>query len=170
MPYVCLGLGSNIEPAANLAEGIGRLLDEFGRVVVGDVVVTSPVDMPSRRMFLNTVAWIEAQRDADTLKRWLNDVEERMGRDRSAADRSTADRPIDFDILWYGEEPAPPAALPDEAAYLMMPYHRLRTFLLDEPVAPDPSFRRVELVVQGRRVGMEPTAIDADRDAGDVVR
>ena len=171
MSYVCLGIGSNIRPQENLADGILRLLEGVGHLWVSDVLETPPVDMETRRTFLNTIVWFQTDRGPVALKTWLNALEEAMGRDRSDPDRSTSDRPIDFDVLWIGEDAEMPETVAEaQTPYFAGPYARLRAWMQGEQIAADRTSRRVALSVQGRRVGMEPTAIDANRDAGDKAR
>lgn len=171
MPYVCLGIGSNIRPRENLADGIRRLLVGVEHLWVSDVLETPPVEMDTERSFLNTVVWFETAHDTEALKAWLNDLEEAMGRDRSDPDRSTTDRSIDFDVLWFGEEPVLPEQIAEaQTPYFAGPYARLRAWMQGNQIAADPSERRVALRVQGWRIGMEPTAIHADGHAGDEAR
>ena len=171
MPYVCLGIGSNIAPRENLADGLRRLVAGAGELWVSDVLETAPVDMETSRAFLNTVVWFETSRDSAALKAWLNELEEAMGRDRSDPDRSTSDRTIDFDVLWMGAKAGMPAELAAaDTPYFAAPYARLRAALQGTDLGTAPAATRVALTVQGRRVGMEPTAIHADGHTGDEAR
>lgn len=99
MPYYYLSLGSNIEPSANIAKALQTLQREFGEVHVYPVVRTAPTAMCSSHSFLNTLAVIQTERDADRLKDYFNHLEEAAGRDRSDPERSVKDRQLDIDIL-----------------------------------------------------------------------
>ncbi|WP_113906441.1 2-amino-4-hydroxy-6-hydroxymethyldihydropteridine diphosphokinase [Aliidiomarina celeris] len=99
MPYYYLSLGSNIEPAKNIAAALERLRTDFGNLHVFPVVRTEPTAMSSARSFLNTLAVIQSHLDAGALKAYFNALEESAGRDRSDPDRSVKDRQLDIDIL-----------------------------------------------------------------------
>ena len=166
--HACIGIGSNLDPVRHVAEGLRALAKDAGTLWVGDVVHTEPVEMETPHGFVNTVVWLPTTRDDPSLKAWLNDLEQQMGRDRSHPQRSAMDRPIDFDVLWSGTAPVPPEALcPAQTPYFASVYRRLRAALAGKPLPADDTLRRVELRVEGRRVGMHPTAVDANRDARD---
>jgi len=94
-----IGLGSNLQPAANLALARRCLEAIAGRLLFGAEVVTQPVAMISDHLFHNQVAYLETPMDPTALKCCFNALETAMGRDRRDALCKVKDRPIDLDIL-----------------------------------------------------------------------
>ena len=99
---VAIGLGSNIDPPANIEKA--RELIRGRHRVVGEsrFVETLPLGRANQPTFLNGALLVETSMDLDEFKRWLTGVEEQLGRkrDRDKDDPLT----IDLDILvWNGE-------------------------------------------------------------------
>jgi len=94
-----IGLGSNLQPAANLALARRCLEAIAGRLLFGAEVVTEPVAMISDHLFHNQVAYLETHLDPAALKSCFNALETAMGRDRRDALCKVKDRPIDLDII-----------------------------------------------------------------------
>jgi len=94
-----LGIGSNIEPQANIAKIICLLLRQFSRLSLSCVLKIPPIGMNSRRDFLNVVVFIETAMTQAELKTICNDIEITLGRDRGDPARKTKDRTADLDIL-----------------------------------------------------------------------
>ncbi len=142
---VGIALGSNLGVrSAELNAGINflRTLSVGGRLVQSQRIETVPVDCPAGSLpFLNAVAEIDL--DEETLPpRWLldllQDFELKRGRPR---DREVnAPRPLDLDIIYYGDR------LVNEPN-LVIPHPRahLRRFVL-EPL----SHLRPDLVLPGQ--------------------
>lgn len=94
-----IGLGSNLEPAANLALARRSLAAIGQRFVFSTEAITEPVGMVSEHLFHNQVAYMESGLDPVALKCCFNAVETAMGRDRGDALCKVKDRPIDLDII-----------------------------------------------------------------------
>lgn len=99
MAKAYLSLGSNLEPERHLREAIRALRARFGEVVVSPVYRTRAVgfDGPD---FLNAAALIDSDLDPYALDRWLHDLEDAHGRDRSGP--RFGDRTLDIDLVLYG--------------------------------------------------------------------
>lgn len=98
MWYLC-GLGSNIQPEANLPRAVAELALRYGTLWLSPVIRTRPVGMTTQHTFLNALAAFTCELPPELLKLNLNALEERLGRDRSHPLSRYADRPIDVDIL-----------------------------------------------------------------------
>lgn len=100
MAKAYLSLGSNLEPERHLREAIRALRARFGEVVVSPVYRTRAVgfDGPD---FLNAAALIDSDLDPYALDRWLHDLEDAHGRDRSGP--RFGDRTLDIDLVLYGD-------------------------------------------------------------------
>tara|TARA_R110000772_G_scaffold210565_1_gene321289 strand:+ start:177 stop:710 length:534 start_codon:yes stop_codon:yes gene_type:complete len=94
-----LGIGSNIEPRANIAKIIHLLLCQLPRLSLSRVLKIPPIGMNSQRDFLNVVVFIETAMTEVELKMICNDIEITLGRDRHDPARKTKDRTADLDIL-----------------------------------------------------------------------
>jgi 2-amino-4-hydroxy-6-hydroxymethyldihydropteridine diphosphokinase len=127
---VALGLGSNLgDRRANLERALALLsrtvLDEAR---ASTFVSSDPQDCPPETpAFLNAVVIGVCHCSPRRLLRACQDIEERLGRPRDHAYRSN--RPIDIDILLYGNRQV-------DRANLKIPHPRLheRAFVL-EPLA-----------------------------------
>lgn len=100
MSTAWLSLGSNLDPAANLAAAARALRDRFGAVLFSPVYRTPAVgfDGPD---FLNAAAIIDTDLAPVALNDWLHALEQQFGRDRSAPRFSS--RPLDIDIVFYDD-------------------------------------------------------------------
>jgi len=105
---VGIALGSNLGVrSAELNAGINylRTLSVAGRLAQSQRIETTPVDCPpGSSPFLNAVAEIDV--DTETLPpRWLLDLLQafEIERGRPALHEVNAPRPLDLDILYYGD-------------------------------------------------------------------
>lgn len=94
-----LGIGSNIDPENNIAEIIRQLLGHFPQLALSRILKIPPIGMNSHRDFLNLVVFIETDINEAALKTICNEIEVRLGRDRTDPSRKIKDRPADLDIL-----------------------------------------------------------------------
>ena len=135
MVEVYLGLGSNLgDRAKNIARAL-ELLGERGRVVaVSSLYETDPVGLAGP-LFLNAVGLYQTELGPQELLSFIKGIEARLGRKPVLPPR-----PIDIDILIYGE-----LAIKSES--LTIPHPRLaeRAFVLVPLAELAP-----ELVVPGR--------------------
>jgi 2-amino-4-hydroxy-6-hydroxymethyldihydropteridine diphosphokinase len=102
MPVVYLALGSNLgNRKANLVSAIGAMTRLAKVTEASSLYETVPVG-PEQPSFLNAVVSIETGLRPDALLRFLKGIEEEVGR-RPGGQRN-GPRPIDIDILLYGDE------------------------------------------------------------------
>jgi 2-amino-4-hydroxy-6-hydroxymethyldihydropteridine diphosphokinase len=130
MPLAYIGLGANL---GDRKATIGRALelldsrDDVTVEAVSSLTETDPVGYEEQPKFLNGAAAVRTELGARALLEVLNDVERRLGRDRSGP--RFGPRTIDLDLLLYDGE------VVDEPG-LRIPHPRLaeRRFVL-EPLA-----------------------------------
>lgn len=124
MPTYFIGIGSNIRPEQHVPAAIGLLQGIDKQLVVSRVIRTAPVGLlDSRSFFLNLAVMLECPLSARSLKDELNEIEHRLGRDRSDPNKKVKNRTIDLDILFHLDEwqrTIPPSSLPEEP-YLRVP-------------------------------------------------
>lgn len=97
--YYYLALGSNLSPAGNIAHGVRLLQAEFDQLVVWPVVETPPTAMNTNKQFYNTLVLVHTSLTPEALKRFCNQLEVQLGRDRNDPLSSFKDRPLDIDIM-----------------------------------------------------------------------
>jgi len=154
VPAAFVGMGTNQEPEENLEKAL-RLLSKEGLFALSTIYRTEPLGRHEQPMFLNCVAGLRTERPPLGLKAALKNIEAALGRVRT--DDRYAPRPIDLDLLSYGD-----ARLEREGLVLPDPEIETRPFIaipLYElaPQALTPSGRPLEEVVKGLpAVHMEP--------------
>jgi len=97
--YYYLSIGTNIDPEINAVNIVKMLLQRFGPMVAYPYLRTAPVNMESACEFFNSLAIIYSHLKPEELKKALNEIESKLGRDREDPLRSIKDRPADIDIL-----------------------------------------------------------------------
>jgi len=97
-----IGVGSNIEPAANVRKALQVMSEEMRVVATSTVYETEAESHPEQPPYYNCVVEVETETPPLELKRRLRAIEERLGRRRSE-DRY-APRPIDLDLLLYDNQ------------------------------------------------------------------
>jgi 2-amino-4-hydroxy-6-hydroxymethyldihydropteridine diphosphokinase len=117
-------------------------LGALGHLRVSSLRETEPVGVTDQPRFLNAAAELETEFSARDLLERLLDIERMLGRERSSETR-WGPRPLDLDLLLYGQETI------DEPG-LRVPHPRLaeRRFVLEplHELAPDlvlPDGRRI---------------------------
>ena len=128
---LAVSLGSNLGKREDHLKHALHLLHER----VGDVVAcssfhtTEPVGFESIHLFLNAAALLECSRPVMEVLLLTQQIEKDMGRQQKSTDGGYADRIIDIDILFYGDELC-------HTPQLTLPHPRLheRRFVL-EPLA-----------------------------------
>jgi 2-amino-4-hydroxy-6-hydroxymethyldihydropteridine diphosphokinase len=99
-----VGLGSNVAPERHLPEALRLLAAAADVVRVSAAWATAPVGPPGQLPFVNAAVLLRTSLSPRRLKHeLLRGVERRLGRTR-AGDRF-APRPIDLDLVAYGEGP-----------------------------------------------------------------
>ena len=97
---VHLGLGSNLgDRKANLDQALGYLSHRLRVAKVSSVYDTEPVGNPNQPRFLNMVCQVETMIGPEALLILLKGVEQKIGR---LPGKPNSPRPIDIDILFYG--------------------------------------------------------------------
>jgi len=99
MPEIFVGLGSNIEPEANLRAALAALRLQFGELRCSSVY-RSPAFGFVGPEFLNMVVGLSVDIGVDALEVALSELENARGRD---AGKRSGSRTIDLDLLLYGE-------------------------------------------------------------------
>lgn len=96
---VCISLGSNIEPLANINKAIEMLSYKTVILAISDLWESPPFGMTGQN-FINGAVLIKTPFPKDTLKHQiLRPIEEALGRVRT--ENKYSSRPIDLDILTY---------------------------------------------------------------------
>ncbi|HLA40711.1 MAG TPA: 2-amino-4-hydroxy-6-hydroxymethyldihydropteridine diphosphokinase [Candidatus Glassbacteria bacterium] len=102
MNRVVIAVGSNIEPEANIEKARSILAGALRLVGESAFVRTAPVGIAEQPDFINGAFLVETSLDCDRLRRYLKEVEKRIGRVRGA--ERYGPRRIDLDIVvWNGE-------------------------------------------------------------------
>ncbi|MCO6484620.1 MAG: 2-amino-4-hydroxy-6-hydroxymethyldihydropteridine diphosphokinase [Saprospiraceae bacterium] len=99
---VYIGLGANTgDPPVQLQQALQKISERAGKVeVLSSVYVSEPWGGAPPPWFHNQAAGILTRLKPEVLMAVLLDIEQDMGRQRSAPN---APRPIDLDILFYGD-------------------------------------------------------------------
>ncbi len=132
MVTVYLGLGSNIgDRPGNLNRALDFLSQRLRVVQVSSVYDTEPVGNPDQPRFLNMVCQVTTGLEPMALLSLVKGIESKLGR---LPRTSNLPRPIDIDILFYGDRII-------ETPKLTVPHPRLteRAFVLIPlaEIAPD---------------------------------
>ena len=107
-----MGLGSNLgDREANISRAIALIAEQAGTVVRQSALFYSePWGFDSDNAFVNAVVCIHTTLTPQRLLRTTQRIERQMGKDSRHATQRTAgqadvyhDRPIDIDILLYGD-------------------------------------------------------------------
>lgn len=102
MNTAILGVGSNIEPEANIKKARELLSKNLTLLTESSFVRTEAVGMPGEPDFLNGAFEVETTLDLDELKSYLKEIEEMLGRD--PAHKANMSRSIDIDIIVFNDE------------------------------------------------------------------
>lgn len=95
-----VSIGSNIEPQVNVRSAVAELARRFGELKLSSVYESPAVGFDGGN-FYNLVAGFDTDESAQEIARYLREVECRHGRVKTV-DR-LADRPLDLDLLLYGD-------------------------------------------------------------------
>lgn len=154
-----IGLGSNIEPEDNLRRGLALLARQVRITAVSPVYATPPWGYADQPAFLNAVAGLAIDREAEALLDLLQAAEHACQRVRTMPN---GPRTLDLDLLLFGD------AIIDTDR-LQVPHPRLheRGFVLVPlcDVAPDGRHpllhKSMRELLQGvSREGIERTGLD----------
>jgi len=129
-------IGSNVGNRESLLDRACAMVGEFcGRIIEKSPVYESePWGFEAEQWFLNQVIKIETELSADDLMLKLLDIEKELGRDRTMLHEGYVSRPMDLDILYFGNQII-------DTEYVTAPHPRLhlRKFTLMPlcDIAPD---------------------------------
>jgi 2-amino-4-hydroxy-6-hydroxymethyldihydropteridine diphosphokinase len=173
MGLFVVSLGSNIQPAGNLACAVRFLLSLAKTVHLSRVVETESVGVDGGGRFLNLAVAFEVGLDEAALKREMVGYEEVFGRDRGDPARKHKPRPLDLDILFEletGETTIPAERIPAEPYARPVVLELLDYLGLRCPIAVPAMSRGVEIDVGNLWVGAEPATLTLDPASGGPVR
>ena len=103
MPHeVVIGLGSNIDPEANLEEAVQELKSRFKVSKRSQWTRTKPIGIQDQPDFYNGALLMETELEQQSLKKELKRIEDLLGRDRSLP--KFGPRTIDLDILIWNKK------------------------------------------------------------------
>jgi 2-amino-4-hydroxy-6-hydroxymethyldihydropteridine diphosphokinase len=103
MPHeVVIGLGSNIDPEANLEQAVQELKSRFKVSKRSQWIRTKPIGIQDQPDFYNGALLMETELEQQSLKQELKRIEDILGRDRSLP--KFGPRTIDLDILIWNKK------------------------------------------------------------------
>ena len=103
MPHeVVIGLGSNIDPEANLEQAVLELKLRFKVSKRSQWARTKPIGIQDQPDFYNGALLMETELEQQSLKKELKRIEDILGRDRSLP--KFGPRTIDLDILVWNKK------------------------------------------------------------------
>ena len=103
MPHeVVIGLGSNIDPEANLEQAVQELKSRFKVSKRSQWTQTKPIGIQDQPDFYNGALLMETELEQQSLKKELKRIEDILGRDRSLP--KFGPRTIDLDILIWNKK------------------------------------------------------------------
>jgi len=103
MPHeVVIGLGSNIDPEANLEQAVLELKSRFKVSKLSKWTRTKPIGIQDQPDFYNGALLLETELEQQSLKKELKRIEDILGRDRSLP--KFGPRTIDLDILIWNKK------------------------------------------------------------------
>ena len=124
---VYLSLGSNLgDRESCLEDAVSRLNEETGDVFArSSFYETEPWGFDSEHLFLNMAVGVKTLLDPFRLLDVCKRIEREMGRSQSGKE-GYEDRPIDIDLLFYGER-----VIKEETLEVPHPKLHLRRFVLE---------------------------------------
>ena len=103
MPHeVVIGLGSNIDPEANLEQAVLELKSRFKVSKWSQWTRSKPIGIQDQPDFYNGALLLETELEQQSLKKELKRIEDLLGRDRSLP--KFGPRTIDLDILIWNKK------------------------------------------------------------------
>ena len=103
MPHeVVIGLGSNIDPEANLEQAVQELKSRFKVSKRSQWTRPKPIGIQDQPDFYNGALLMETELEQQSLKQELKRIEDILGRDRSLP--KFGPRTIDLDILIWNKK------------------------------------------------------------------
>lgn len=105
MAKVFLGLGTNLgNKKDNLLTAVNKIEEKIGKVTsLSSFYETEPWGFKSDNSFLNAALCVETSLAPVAILHILKEIEINMGRTQKSVNKVYSDRPIDIDILLYGD-------------------------------------------------------------------
>ena len=100
MAQIYISIGSNIDPAHNVCEGIRVLRDHYGDLSVSSVYESAAIGFAGNN-FYNLVVGAITEEPVEIVVTALREIEDNHGRDRSGPHFSS--RTLDLDLLMYDD-------------------------------------------------------------------
>ena len=105
-----IGIGSNENAQENCQQMITALKEQFGDIQLSRVVQTQAYGLEAPD-YLNAVACIETEMDAEALNRWCKTQEQKLGRNRQ---KILCSADLDILLVVDADETVNPAQAEDE--------------------------------------------------------
>ena len=136
MTRVYLGLGTNLgDKRKNLDDALLVIKERIGTVVsLSSFYETAPWGFESQNSFLNAAVGVDTALTPEALMQATQEIEKQLGRRHKSVQKVYHDRPIDIDILLYGD-----TVLQTETLTIPHPEMTERRFVLEPlaEIAPD---------------------------------
>jgi 2-amino-4-hydroxy-6-hydroxymethyldihydropteridine diphosphokinase len=97
-----IGIGSNIDAENNISKMLVLLKKKVKVLKVSTFIKTSPIGIAEQPDFTNGAVKVETNLDKNELKKFLKEIENEMGRDRTAP--KFGPRCIDLDIITWNRK------------------------------------------------------------------
>jgi len=101
MNRAVIGVGSNIEPDANIAQAKMELVKRFRVLAESQLVETSPVGFTSQANFKNGTVLLETPMSRDDVTKILKGIESNLG--RKPGGERYGPRTIDLDVVVWND-------------------------------------------------------------------
>ena len=101
MTTAYISVGSNVDPEANIREGLALLREEYGELRLSPVYRSTAVGFEGDD-FLNLVVAFESTDTVDTVAEALDEIENRCGRIRNGI--RFGPRTLDLDLILFGDK------------------------------------------------------------------
>lgn len=136
MTRVYLGLGTNLgDKRKNLDDALLVIKERIGTVVsLSSFYETAPWGFESQNSFLNAAVGVDTALTPEALMQTTQEIEKQLGRRHKSVQKVYHDRPIDIDILLYGD-----TVLQTETLTIPHPEMTERRFVMEPlaEIAPD---------------------------------
>ena len=103
--HIHIAFGANLgDREENIHQAVQLMSQQVGPLVrCSSLIETAPVDMLSDNAFLNAVAIFDTKLSPGRILQIAKRIERQLGRERKSEGGEHFDRPIDIDLLQYGD-------------------------------------------------------------------
>lgn len=158
---IYISLGSNIDPEENTLQAISTLKSTLTHCLISRVYRSPAVGMQGAD-FINAVVGGCTDMSLHSVVQWLHEIENDHGRVRS--DDKFVDRPLDLDLLIYGDHVDHTLPHHDiaEQAYVLQPLFEIAPSLVHPSLKLTVSELRSRLMMQSpvKFTALSPVTID----------